>query len=205
MQPHKRISLTLMPIMLLGLAGCAHYNARPLIHIAQTRTAQKEQIILDYRIFNGNDCKQFFDRNIISAGYQPIQIMIHNNSARYLSLNLNRCNVPIISPDDIAKRFHTSTKGRVAGYGIAFLFFWPFAIPAIVDGIGSSKANKKLDEDFARKSLRDQTISPYSSVNGVIFVPTNIRRSEISLTLIDQQSGEPFVLSTEKTSVALAQ
>jgi len=68
------------------------------------------------------------------------------------------------------RQVHTSTIKRTGRYGLPGLFFWPLLVPAIVDGLGSEKANEKLDADFVQKSLHVQIVRPYSLVNGLILV-----------------------------------
>jgi hypothetical protein len=74
--------------------------------------------------------------------------------------------------------------------------FWPLAIPAIIDGVKSSNANKALDNDFAYKTARDQIIFPYSHLNMLIFVPRDSYQNTFSITLIDQDTQTPKTLNT---------
>ncbi len=166
------LSYSLGIIVLLGASGCAHYKGRPLMRLA-TPTAQNstKSISFAYHQFNANDCKVFFDRNILAKGYQPIHIAINNNTKRHLNLFKSNISLPCTPAEDVAQTLHTNTMNRVLCYGIPGLLIWPLIIPAIVDGVGSSNANKKLDRDFARKELCDQIISPFNKINGVICVP----------------------------------
>ena len=143
---------------MLALSGCARYSARPLSNLARKSSfiadTSESYISFDYHVFNKGDCKRCLDRDVIAAGYQPVHINVCNNTSRYLDISLARFNVPMLAPEDVAEEFHTSTAGRAAGYGIASLILWPLFIPAIVDGVGSAKANKHLSADFSRKSFR---------------------------------------------------
>ena len=71
-------------------------------------------------------------------------------------------------------------------------------VPAVVDGIGSAQANEQLDNDFALKSLHDQTIKPYSMINGLIFVPSGNASREFYFKLSDPDKHEQLTLSTSK-------
>jgi hypothetical protein len=194
----SRIIFSLGCIVLLGLSGCAHYKAQSLNRFKQNRVLQQEKPMVSfaYDLFNIQDCKRYLDRNVIAKGYQPIHIMITNYSNRYLELSLDHVSLPLIKPQEVARFVHTSTAKRVIIYGVIGLFIWPFLIPAVVDGIGSEKANERLDADFARKALRSQIIAPHGSVSGLVFVDTHDFDENFTVTLIDRDSRECFVLGS---------
>jgi hypothetical protein len=193
----KRI-FSLSCVVLLGLSGCAHYKARPLNKFKKNATLQMDKPIVSftYDIFDREDCKRYLDRNVIAKGYQPIHIMITNHSSRYLELSLDHFSLPLVGVQEVARFVHTSTAKRVITYGILGLFIWPFLIPAVVDGIGSEKANERLDADFISKALRSQIIPPHGSVSGLLFVPYDDFYEDFSLTLVDRESRERLVLSS---------
>jgi hypothetical protein len=181
------------------LSGCARYKAQPLNKLAtQIPSKNKQSILLTSRVFSKSDCKKFLGRNVIRKGYQPIHITITNNTNRYLNISKSNISLPCVSVMNVTKKVHTSTAGRAVGYGIASLIIWPMAIPAIVDGIGSSQANQKLDQDFLNKELCDQVICPFNTITGLIFVPVEKFDSKFSITLVDAQSDEHFTLTTSK-------
>ena len=181
----------------LFLGGCARYDVQPLHKLLSVSTNQDEGVVsFSYKIFDRNDCKRFLDRNVLAAGYQPIQITIVNNSDSSVEFSKTRFSLPYVSAEEIAHKVHTSTLARASSYGVGALFLWPLAIPAVVDGVMSSEANSKLDGDFARKELQDQIINPHSSIDGLIFVSSGSIVSEFSFTLIDAISKERIELST---------
>ena len=94
-------------------------------------------------------------------------------------------------PEEVAEQVHTSTVARAAGYGAAALIFWPFAIPAVVDGVKSAQANDALDDDFCTKSAKDQIIAPHSHVNMLMFVPMQCYNSTFHVTLVDLKNNQP--------------
>jgi len=188
--------------LLTLLSGCASYKTTPLRKLP-IAVSQEESISFEYHALNRKDCRKYLDRNVIAQGYQPIHLTITNNSDRYLHLSLSDFSLTCVDPHMVAKSVHTSTAARAAGYSVAgVLTCGLFFIPAVVDGIGSSKANKKLDADFDLKSIDDQTIPPHRTVNGLIFTPREKFDSEFDFTLIDQANKERFILSTsQRTSI----
>lgn len=195
---NQNIIVLLAVAILLGIPGCAHYKARTLNKLAITTPEQKEEssISMSYRIFDKSDCKQYLDRDILVKGYQPIQITLINNTKRHLNFSLKNFSIPCASPEEVAAEVHTSTSKRAISYGVAALFIWPFIIPAIIDGLGSSDANKKLDRDFDTKALHDQVVLPYSTVNGLIFVPRDQFNLQFRFSVTDANNNDHFVLGS---------
>ncbi len=183
-----------LALCLLGLPGCASYHARPLYKLSQPIAPYFEEIrnvTFACRRFTKDDCIKYLDRDVISEGYQPVQITLHNNSPRYYSFSANGISLPCVPATEVADKVHTSTVGRATAYGVAGLFMWPFIIPAIIDGVGSAKANDQLDADFASKGAKEQIISPYTALNGLLFIPNEFFRENFTVTIFDLESKEP--------------
>jgi hypothetical protein len=187
-------------LTLILVPACAKYSAQPLKPLnTEMSTKGKGSVAFSSRVFSAKDCKEFLGRNVLAKGYQPVQITIQNNSKHYFNFSRSNISVPCISAGDIAKKVHTSTVARAAGYGVGALFVWPLVIPSIVDGVGSSEANQKLDEDFSRKELCSQTIAPFSAVNGLIFVPVKDFKNDFSLTLVKAESNKKLTLGANNS------
>lgn len=193
----------LFPVILISstaallLSGCASYNAATLNCLSSevfsnaSTSASKTGVVVAAKAFNKVDCRRYFDRDILKKGYQPVQLYIQNNSDKSYSFSLNRISLPCARSEEVAEKVHTSTIGRILGYGIPGLFVaWPLVIPAVVDGIKSSEANEQLDNDFASKTARDQIISPHSYLNKVVFVPIAEYQPSFTITMIDQESNQ---------------
>ena len=187
----KKLSL-LTGLLLLG--GCASYRAAPL-HTITTKESwmpwKAQDILIAARAFDEEDCKHYLDRDVISKGYLPIQITIENKSDHNYLFSLDRVSLSCVDAEEVAEQVHTSTVGRAAGYGAAALFFWPFAIPAVVDGVLSVQANESLDLDFASKGAKDQVIAAHAHVNMVMFVPEIDFNNVFNITLLDTQTNQP--------------
>ena len=128
---------------------------------------------------------------MIAEGYQPVQLSIQNNTDKEYFFALDRVGLSLARSEEVAEKVHTSTVGRATGYSIGALFFWPLAIPAIVDGIKSANANEALDLDFSIKAARDQVIFRYSNFNKLLFVPVSEYQSMFTVTLIEHESNQP--------------
>jgi len=205
MKPINFVVLSFLCVSLLGLAGCASYQARPLKSlINQSSSESKEQSVsFVSHTFTKSDCKRYLDRDVIAKGYQPIQLTITNNSNRHLRLAMDSFSMPIVFPEEVAEKVHTSTIKRATSYGIGALFIPILVIPAVVDGVGSSQANQKLDIDFDQKSMRDTVINPHSTINGLIFTPVEGFNPAFSFSVFDTKTNERFVFSTTSTQLKI--
>jgi hypothetical protein len=88
----------------------------------------------------------------------------------------------------VARLVHTNTAGRAAGWGAAGIFIWPLLIPAVVDGVGSSQANQKLNADYSSKGVTECVIQPYTMLSRVVFVPMSDYHGAFRLTLLDKET-----------------
>ena len=185
-------------LVFMATFGCAGYKAvtMPRLQPEFALNSQKQNdVIVAIKIFSREDCKRYFDKDLITEGYQPIQIAIDNQSKNYYLFSKNGISLPTVPPEEVAQKAHRSTVGRATGYGVAGLFIWPLLIPAVVDGVGSSKANTQMDIDFASKGLQDAVIQPYVVANGVIFVPTSEFRSNLQINIIERDTKEKLTFT----------
>ena len=185
--------------------GFTRYKTSALdINIVDKKLETKNpNICCEYKIFNKADCKKYLGRDqVLSKGYQPIQIKLTNNSDKPFRFSLNSFNLSCIPFYNFIEHVEFNTAKNVLYWVFLSqivipilsipIFMIPFFINPvsvsvfvlvaapilgcvlfilpIIEGIKSSNANKKLYDDFSRKSLNDQTVEPFSSINGLIFV-----------------------------------
>jgi hypothetical protein len=188
----------LATIALLGLSGCAHYRAKSLNRLTTGIEPQNKKSVISfaYQVFDTDDCLYYLDRDVIAKGYQPVHITFTNNTSHHLNFSTEMFSFPCASIGEVAADAHTNTTARAVGYGVGGIFIWPLLIPAIVDSMGSAKANKKLNADFSRKGLRSQLVPPSSSINGLIFVPVESFDSNFSFVVTDMKNNQRYELST---------
>jgi hypothetical protein len=198
-----QLRINLWFILIVGLfliTGCARYQAQPLVKaVGRNVENQKKQSspVVAYHVFTKNDCRRYLDRNVLKKGYQPILVTFTNNTKRYFRISRENIGLSTVPAAQVARRVHTSTIGRALGYGVAGLVVWPLLIPAVVDGIRSSQANYRLDQDFARKELTEQVIGPFSTFNGIIFVPQEKFTWNFTVDVIDAETGRIFALHAD--------
>jgi hypothetical protein len=190
---YQHAVLLMVMLLLVFTFGCASYEAVavPKLQPEFAANAKKQNdVIVAVRVFSKDDCRKYFDKDVISEGYQPIQVAVDNRSKEYLLLSKSGISLPMVPPEEVAKKCYRSTAGRATAYGVGALFLWPLAVPAIVDGVKSSNANTQMDIDFAAKGLQESVIQPFSNISGVIFVPTSEFKSYLGVNLINKESNE---------------
>lgn len=175
-------------------ASCAKYNASPLNKqmgefVGHTYT--HHGVTLTVKAFNKDDCMQYLGRNVLAQGYLPIQITVQNNTNRSLLISKDSIDLSLASNEMVANTVQSSTVGRSTGYGAAAaLVAWPFAIPAIVDGVKSSNANSELDLDYKQKSIHQQVILPQTTYTGIVFAFKRNYNPNFSITLVDKDTRD---------------
>jgi len=152
-----------------------------------TISKKTPNILIAAKAFNKVDCKKYLDRDLLAKGYQPVQIIIKNDSNKTFIFSPDQVNLPCARIEEVVERVHTSTVGRATGYGTAaVLTSGLFAIPAIIDGVKSSNANKALDSDYFAKAAKRQILPPNTKLNGVLFIPLERYTNSFKITLTEE-------------------
>ena len=187
----KSLKLFFILFIIITFFSCASYKPAPLTNLQPEFAPYAETVdavTLACKALSREDCKRYFDRDIIDKGFQPVQMTIINNSDNYLLFSTQGVSLPVCSPQEVAEKCHTSTAGRATAYGVAGLIVWPLLIPAVVDGVGSSQANTKLDSDFNQKGIDQTVINPYSTHNGIIFFTKDDYQDSFNVRLVDRET-----------------
>ncbi len=142
------------------------------------------------KAFTKSDSLKYLDRDVLAQGFQPIQITVQNDTNRYLLISKDGIDLNLATDQDVANTVETSTVGRSTGYGVAAVFAWPFAIPAIVDGVKSHNANNSLISDYRQKTINQQVILPHTKFTGIVFCPMASYKEAFSIKLIDRDTRE---------------
>lgn len=186
-------------LFIIFFPGCAYYMARPLHEFTPMvkcidGVKKRKPLLFEYQAFTAEDCKKYFDRNLLKKDIQPIFIRFTNNTKHYFKITRDSFNVPTMTAESVAQQVYTSTLARAICYGVGGIFAWPFFIPAVADSLCSSQSNLKLDLDFVQKELTEHFVGPYEALTRVIFVHVQSFRSDLTLTLVDAETGEPCMI-----------
>ncbi len=183
----KSVFIFLLSVIFVG---CASYSAYGLTHLEPEpifSSSGEQSLCIACKAYNRFDCEQFLGRNLIEKGYQPIQITLRNTSGKTYVFDPANLSIPLANVGEIAKKVHTNTVGRVAGYTLGGFLLSPLLwIPAVVDGIKSKEANEMLDYDYHRKIAKTQDLRPGDFYSAVVFVHCLDFINNITLTLTEK-------------------
>lgn len=194
----KKTNLLTIAAVAALFTGCASYQANSLSALDPNYVKNYSEVQgmeIGCKAYTVDDCFTYLDRNVIAKGYQPIQLTFRNNTDKRYIFSSKDVSIPCANPEEVSRTVHTSTVGRVTGYGVGGLLFWPLFIPAVVDGIKSSNANTALDKDFDEKAKDSFLIAPHSYSKTLIFVPKAHFSPVFDISLLDEESGRRQVVT----------
>jgi len=174
------------------LLGCAGYKAVdiPKLQPEFSPTAQKQNdVVAAVRVLTVDDCRRYFDFDIIEGVISQFKLP-SKTSLRSIGFSPEWNKPAERSPRRGSQEMSQVDSRPRYRYGVAALFLWPLAIPAVVDGVKSSKANTRMDTDFVAKGLQDTVIPPYNTINGIIFVPVAEFRPDLIINLINKETRD---------------
>ena len=153
------------------------------------------------KAYTKKESKMYLSRNLLSRGYQPVQLTIQNNTAHGYLLSNHGVDIPNASAKQVAFRVTSSAIPRSIAFKVAGLIFWPFLIPGVIDSILTFKSHMHLQHDFYAKSIKDrgEILLPFSTVHRIIFIPRDEFSPDFTLYLEDTESRfmRPFAVSVE--------
>lgn len=167
----KMLSLLLISAFLLQ--GCASYRAARLPSSDVTSFANHQDqdgLKVAVKFFDARESKSIFGVTKLYKKFQPVYIAIDNRTKTAYEFKKRMLSKQTAPAEEVAKECGFSTVGRATSYGVAGLFIWPLLIPAVVDGVGSSQANVKMEDDYMYKEIKDERIQPNGLLNGVVFL-----------------------------------
>lgn len=180
---NSAFALLSMVCLLIILPNCARYEPTTL-RTPAGQIKEKDGVEVTKYVFNEDDCQTYFDRKIIKKGYQPIQLCIKNNSNKTLVLKSDDIALPLVPVKNVSEKIHRDVSWKTTKY-----FFIGGPAWAALEGYRSYEVNKKIDKDFAQKTLGDEDvikIKPNKMCNRVMFVTKENYNAEFKITLTDK-------------------
>lgn len=186
-------SLVGMSVICLFLGvGCAKYKPHPMQSV-MGHGQELRGVSVVSQALSDSDCHYYFSRHVGHKGYRAIQLSIRNNSAETYVLDARDISLSIQNSRAVAHDLHLNTAGRMLGWGIPGLFLWPFLVTSLVEGMWSSEANTRLDRDFNKRVLSNDScvvVHPNSVVSKVLFVKGDEIPQTFTLGLLNKNSDE---------------
>ena len=175
------------------MTSCASYTSISLPQRDVTSLTQNEKlddVYVGVSFMDRADCQRYFDADLIDKGVQPIYLVIENSSDKTWVFSKENVGCPKMDSLQASEKGERNTGARIAGYAALSLLVWPFLIPAIVDGVGSTNANKALRADYESKQFADGPIRPRQTKYGVFYAPPLNNGEEVIIKLIELESKE---------------
>lgn len=185
----------------LFFCGCASYRSARLPSTdtqSFSNVQDQEGLKTAVKFFDARESKKTFGVSKLYKVYQPIYIVIDNRTKNTYQFKKGMINKQSIPSEEVAKECNFSTVGRATSYGVAGLFFWPLLIPAVVDGVGSSNANQRMEDDYMYKEIKDERIVPNGLLNGVLFIDKMKDGEELTIRLQNVESDEIKIFNFKK-------
>lgn len=165
-----------------------HNSSVPEFNLLSAFTHEGLQV--SYKTLSSDESKQYLSRDLIENGYQPIHVTIQNNTSNTYQIAPSSVNMPTASGKEVANKITKSALPRAIAFRIASFFFWPLMIPSTIDSIKTHATHKSLKRDFSAKSIKEETILPYSTVHRLLYIPLEEYKEHFTFTLIDKNSGD---------------
>lgn len=172
--------------LFLLLSFSTHYTVDPLSNLSSD--TGRKRVIITSKVFNASDSKKYLSRDLLSRGFQPIQLTIHNNTTSTVSIE--DVDMPQVAPSKVALKVTKDAVPRAIGYKIASLIFWPFMIPSTIDGIRTLNTHSKMVADFEAKAVKSEAILPYSVVQRILFIKDKDFKKHTKVQIYDQTTGK---------------
>ena len=162
----------------------------------------KEQrgIQMAYKVYNDFESKIYLDRDLISKGFQPIQLTIQNNTASSFLLGKDDVSLPLASVSSVAWSISKSSIPRSIAYKVLGFVFWPFMIPDTIDSVKTYATHRDLKRDYAAKSIKNnqEEILPFSTMHRIMFVEKEKYEENFSVTLFNTKTYETVIFDNER-------
>lgn len=172
--------------LMVTFVGCAKYTPNAL-KTRMVNVTTKNNVTVGAHAMTEAECFATFSRRILKKGYCPVQLLITNDSDQSYILHAHNIELELESIASVAEKLNLNTAGRVISWGFPALFGLGFFIfPAIVEGLWSSEANKKMAADLAHRTISNDTtlcITPHRQINKVMFVAQEAMPSRFDITL----------------------
>lgn len=174
--------LVLSCLTLLLVPGCLRRQARynylkrfkPIEHAAHY-SAVKEGVRLYVRAYSPEECIEVFNTDLISKGFQPLQLSLYNDSNETYVVHPSYIEPHCISPMKVAQLLKRSLWLNCGPASILAYLFFPIIIPFYIYPWGKKihQKNKKIERYLVNGSLVDEssfTIHPWAKVHKFMFV-----------------------------------
>lgn len=182
-------------IAILGQLNFPSLGALPPLIIGKELFAEEANISISIKPLTEAESEKYLKSDVLNLGYKPVQITVENQSSDPYLIEEKSISLPIIDSKKIASATKKASLPTSIGLKIAGFIFWPFSIPSTMHGIKSLQNYQKIKKDLWVKSIKEEIIPPYTTMNRVFFVETEDFKDSFFVTLVNQETLESKVFS----------
>ena len=167
--------------------------------------SEKEAIRLSIKTLSPEESKKYLTQDVTDLGYMPVQLTIENRTADPYSLSPDSIGIHLADAEEVADKIVRKSMPRAIIFRVAGLIFWPLSIPGTISSLMTTKSRNDLERNLSAKSVKEEVIPPYSTLNRIFFVPINEYQGdyEISLQNLEDLSSRIFYIEGEERLTTL--
>ena len=158
-------------------------------------------IYINIKKLNSNDCWYALGVNCLSCGIQPIAIVIKNDSNDIIYFNPESTQLALIEPEDAARRCHWRTY-EVTYHSslLAALFYWPALVVIGSSGYAMKKRNEEITISITRHAIDSWDsikILPSETFHKILFIDQTYTPDTFKLRLFNKDKKETQTIPVE--------
>ena len=185
-------------VMVLGQLNILSLRPLPVLIVSKELFAEEGRVSISVKPLSEAESEQYLKSDVLNLGYKPIQITIENQSPDPYLIHAESISLPSIDSNVIAKATQKGSLPTSIGLKVAGFIFWPFCIPSGMHGIKTLQNYQKIQKDLWVKSVKEEIIPPYTTMNRVFFVKTEDFKDSFYVTLINQETLESKVFAISR-------
>jgi hypothetical protein len=145
--------------------------------------SEKETIRLSVKTLSPEESEKYLTQDVLDLGYMPVQITVENKTADPYRLSPSSIGLDLASAEKVAEKISRKALPRTIFFKLAGFVFWPLTIPSTINSLMTIKNRNNLEKKLTAKSVKDEIIPAYSTVNRVFFVALKEYRGEFDVSL----------------------
>lgn len=180
------------------------YHPKPLQYFgSMVEPFKNEGVHITATIYDSYASRNYLHQNLISYGYQPIQITVQNNTPHIFLFSKQGVGLESVSAGDVASTITRGAIPRSIAFKIVSFFFWPFMIPSAIDTIKTWSTHVRLHRDYEAKSVKNckEAIPPYATVHRILFVRSEHLKKNFNLKLQEYGNRTPYSFSIDAKAI----
>ncbi len=184
--------------LLFMLVSWHSYNPLDIIHLKSNTPKQKffdeahKGIDIEVLLYTKEDCEKYLSKDLLKKGFQPIQVIIHNNTANTYSICPSSIDMKTATAKEVITKIKIGTIPKKVGYSVAGFFLWPVSVFSTIESLVHAKSLKQLESGINAKLVRDGVIEPYTTTARIILVQKEELKKEFDIHLIDLGTLDPY-------------